>query len=41
MNVFADTLDLEVVTKVNVYYAHVIMSLYNHMSINIHFSNYF
>ena len=38
---FADTLDLEVVTKVNVY-AHVIIQTHNHMSIiNIHFSNYF
>jgi hypothetical protein len=39
---FADTLDLEVVTKVNVYYAHVIIQTHNHMSIiNIHFGNYF
>jgi len=38
---FADTLDLEVVTKVNVY-AYVIIQTHNHMSIiNIHFSNYF
>jgi hypothetical protein len=38
---FADTLDLEVVTKVNVY-AHVIIQTHNHMSIiNIHFGNYF
>ena len=41
LDFFADTLDLEVVTKVNVY-AHVIIQTHNHMSIiNIHFSNYF